>query len=221
MESQAARSEGIRSNLEHWKEVQDAGYFETHPCYNGLTEFGGDGEVAMTERFVKLSPETVMAVIGCGYGRESLAFAKRVKRIYGIDVTPTILAKAVRFISERGVTNFHPVLADEYKAKIPDGLDLVFSIVVMQHLTRDLVRDYFMNLGHKLSADGSIVIQFLEDLIDFQPADAELRAYEPSVSWNMRQLVELARETGLQVVEIISIVATPTCMWHWGHFKRA
>jgi hypothetical protein len=73
--------------------------------------------------------------------------APHVKSVYGIDVSEKILAKAVQFTSENGVKNFTPVLAESFKEEIPDGVDIVFSIVVMQHLTRDLVEDYFRSLA--------------------------------------------------------------------------
>jgi cyclopropane fatty-acyl-phospholipid synthase-like methyltransferase len=76
-----------------------------------------------------------------------------VKHVYGIDMSSVILAKAVRHLAERSIINFTPILADRYKTDIPDGIDLVFSIVVMQHLTRDLVADYFGSLAKNLSAE--------------------------------------------------------------------
>ncbi len=210
----------MRSNVEHWKRLQHDGYFETHPCYKGIREFGGDDEVALVEQFVPLSPDMIMIVIGCGYGRETLKFATRVRKVYGIDVSPTILNKAAAFLSQRGVTNFTPVTAESYKDTIPSGIDLVFSIVVMQHLTRDLVLDYFQTLANKLSDRGCFVVQFLELMLDGAPKDAELQVYEPSVSWTTRELFDLAKNAGLQFVAVRTHLATPTAVWHWAFFKR-
>jgi hypothetical protein len=87
-----------------------------------------------------------IAVIGCGFGRETLKHAPYVKDVYDIDVNNTILGKAVTFLSERGVGNLTPILAKTFARTVPAGLDLVFSMAVMQHLTRDLVRNHFIEL---------------------------------------------------------------------------
>ena len=211
----------IRSNLDCWKAMQEAEYFEKHPCYPGVSEFGGEGEVAMIQNFHPLDHDTQLVVIGCGYGRETLKIASLVGRVYGIDVSKTILDKAVSFLHERGVRNFVPVLAEEYKTMIPYSIDVVFSIVVMQHLTRDLVLDYFCNLSERLSASGTFVIQFLEHLDEYGQQDAELRVYEPSVTWSVPQLVQLSRAASLSLVEVRSSLATPSALWHWACFRKA
>src|SRR5712691_12656819 len=133
----------MRSNLEFWKEMQEQDYFENHPCYRGLDDHGGD--VNFIEKFITLNPKMSAVVIGCGYGRESAYIAKRVGWVYGIDVNETILSKARAWVTERGVHNFTAILADNYKSDIPNEIDLIYSIVVMQHLTKDLVYDYLVS----------------------------------------------------------------------------
>jgi SAM-dependent methyltransferase len=217
---QPSRSDTItlRSNTEYWKQLQDEGYFENHPCYLGLRDLGGD-TCAGIEAFLKLNQDMKVVVIGCGYGRETLHIAPRVGHVYGIDVNETILTKADTFLSTRGIANFTGVLVDQYKTEIPMGIDLVYSVIVMQHLTRDLVRDYFRTLGRKLSSKGNVLVQFLEELYDgVDKSDAELRAYEPSVSWTIPQLVELSRDAELPLIEVRSQLVTPTAIWHWAYF---
>lgn len=210
----------IRSNLAHWQEMQQNDYFEKHPCYDGLTD-KYPSEVALIESFVPLRPEMKVVVIGCGYGRESAHIAPRVKRLYGIDVSERILDKAIRYLGERGVKNFTPVLAERYARDVPKGIDLVFSIVVMQHLTRDLVRDYFGNLSAKLRPGGVMLIQFLETLSPHAARDADLKTYEPSVSWSKEEIEELAPPNGLEVIEIRTPPsATGITRWHWAFMRK-
>jgi cyclopropane fatty-acyl-phospholipid synthase-like methyltransferase len=124
-------------------------------------------------------------------------------------------------LGERGITNFVPVSVERYKTAIPATLDLFFSIVVMQHLTRDLVYDYFETLGAKLKPGGLAIVQFLEDL-EPGPAnvDAELKVYEPSVTWTIRQLHDLSRRSGLTFKEVRTYQVTPTALWHWVCFSK-
>ena len=210
----------IRSNVEHWRELQRRGYFDNHPIYEGLTDFNRLAAVHATERFLPVRAEMKVVVIGCGYGRETLGLAPRVSHVWGIDVGPEILDRAVAYLGENGIRNFTPVPADAYAANIPDGIDLVFSVVVMQHLTRDLVRDYFRTLGSKLSPSGAFVVQFLEEFESAERPDAELKVYEPSVSWTAAEIVGLAEEADLTLREIRTHLATPTALWHWAYLTR-
>jgi SAM-dependent methyltransferase len=216
------RAEGHRSNLDVWKRLQNEGYFEKHPCYKGISDFGGQEAVEAIERFVPIRADMKIAVIGCGYGRETLKLAPLVQRVYGIDVSGTILDKAVTYLSERNVSNFTPVLAESFVRTIPSGLDLVFSIVVMQHLTRDLVRSYFVELRNKLTPGGGFVVQFLDEAsVDYKGTDApEKTGGEPSISWSPWQLVELSRAAELKLVEIRTQLVTDAALWHWAYFQR-
>jgi cyclopropane fatty-acyl-phospholipid synthase-like methyltransferase len=211
----------IRSNVQYWQELQSEGYFENHPCYDGIKEAGGEECLNAIARFTELDREKSMAVIGCGYGRESLKLSREVAHIYGIDVSEDILDKARKFLGEHGVTNFTGVLHENYKRDIPAGLDLVFSIVVMQHLTRDLVQDYFSSLADKLKPGGAFVVQFLEELFEgVDTVDAELKKYEPSISWTIRQLVQLSAAAKLDFIDVHTQLVTPTALWHWAYFRK-
>ena len=211
----------IRSNVAQWKELQDRDYFENHPVYNGFDLPAGP-IVANIEKLISLKSHMKAAIIGCGYGRDSLEIAPKVGQVFGIDVSEYVLAKASKFLASNGVENFTPVVYDQYKSDIPEGIDLVFSVVVMQHLTRDLVVDYFRSLSLKMAPGGSFVVQFLEETFDgVELNDAELVVYEPSVSWTVRQLVDLTNTTGLEFQEVRSVLATPTAVWHWLHAKKS
>lgn len=221
VESVGASERLPRSNLAFWQELQRQDYFEIHPCYNGLRAFGDEGRSSI-ERFVVLDGSQIVVVIGCGYGREVVHMAPHVKAVYGIDVSEKILAKAIQFTSAHGIKNFTPVLAEKFKEDIPDEIDIVFSVVVMQHLTRDLVEDYFRSLARKLSPRGVFIVQFLEEMVDgVDCRDAEMRTYEPSVSWTNRQLFELAKKSGLVFREIRTDQVTETALFHWVYFSRA
>jgi cyclopropane fatty-acyl-phospholipid synthase-like methyltransferase len=213
--------DNFRSNVAFWQAMQDDGYFENHPGYRGLKEAGGQECLNAIARFLNLDKTKSIVVIGCGYGRESLKLSAEVAHVYGIDVSDGIIEKAERFLRDRGVSNFTGVVHADYKKAVPTGVDLVFSIVVMQHLTRDLVRDYFTTLGGKMKSGGSFVVQFLEELYEgVEGRDAELTKHEPSISWTLRQLVELSASAKLKFGEIHSLLVTPTALWHWVHFIK-
>jgi SAM-dependent methyltransferase len=214
-------AKSIRSNLSIWKELQRREYFGTDATiYSGTNNEIRVPDDELVERFLPLTASTVMAIIGCGYGREATIFGKRVGIVYGIDVSHQVLKKTIAYTRERGVNNLHPVLAENYDETIPGGLDLVYSIVVMQHLTRDLVKDYFLNLGKKLKRGGSMVVQFYESPQAPPENDAGDDIIEPSVSWSIPQLNELCIASGLENVEISTMTLAPEILWHFVHFRK-
>ncbi len=155
----------MRSNLAQWKALQEAGYFEKHVHFKGYTTIGHE-TLPSIEFFTKLRSIDKVVIIGCGYGRETIQIAPHVRWVWGIDVTEKLLQKALEVISSQGIYNFTGVLADNYNEHLPDNIDLIYSVVTMQHLTRDLVYDYFETLSKKLSSQGVMIIQFLERVKD-------------------------------------------------------
>lgn len=207
----------MKSNLECWKTMQDREYFEKHPRYMGLLPFGKE-TVPAIEQFTKLKPSDNVIVIGCGYGRECIQIAPFVKRVFGLDVNYTIIKKALKFTRKQGMTNFVGVTVDTWERDIPRGINLIYSMAVMQHLTRDLVYDYFKKLPRKLAPDGMMIVQFLEKFTDIYH-DAEIKIYEPQVSWTEVEIREMAAACGL-VVEVKTIKATEIAVWHWCCFRK-
>lgn len=208
----------MKSNLELWKALQEADYFGHHPCYRRpdgslLTDADDDRTI---ERYRPLRPTDRVAVIGCGFGRDVAVIAPRVAHVWGIDVTPGILDAAAAHLAGRGIRNFTPVLAERWLADLPDGLDLFYSVIVFQHLTRDLVRHYVRHLPAKLAPDGECVLQFA-DLV-YGTRDAALdRPHEPSVRWNRQDIEALMAEAGLCLRRLDRQPIPDHGDWWWAH----
>lgn len=212
----------MRSNIEVWRALQDEDYFENHPCYRGLTDSPDNFDPYWIGLFRPLASDMIVVVIGCGYGRDTALIAPRVAHVYGIDVSERILGKTERFLRDRNVTNFTPVLAEKYKTAIPSGIDLVYSMVVMQHLTRDLVRDYLISLGTKLSPSGNMLIQFLQEKTGDLNEDASVDLkVEPKISWSPFQIADAVKEAGLKLHYVRTLpVDDNDTFWHWTFIGR-
>jgi cyclopropane fatty-acyl-phospholipid synthase-like methyltransferase len=211
----------MRSNLAYWQTLQNEDYFESHPFYKGLPPAGTGETRKIVEEFTRLKKNMQVVVIGCGYGRETTDLAPRVRHVYGIDVNKKILKKAQNYLRRHRITNFTPILAESYHNNIPNGVDFVFSVAVMQHLSRDLVVDYFRTLGEKLSSDGAFLIQFFEGKPGtYLEHDAELKVYEPSVTWTVWDLVELSNRSGLRLDCVKTTLVNATSLWHWALFTK-
>jgi len=203
------------NNLDCWIALQAADYFENHRCYRGLNDHGPH-DVEKIETFVALKPTDVAVVIGCGYGREAAHIAPRVAKVYGIDVSDKILDKASQHLKSRGIENFVPVSATRYADDIPHGVDVVYSVCVMQHLSRSLVHGYLAGIGRKLR--GSMVLQFLDQV--GTEDDAQEKVYEPSVSWPPERIAAAAHGAGLTLAELRTEKIREGCLWHWAHLKN-
>lgn len=202
----------MRSNLDCWKTLQERGYFESHVHYKGYT-IDGDEILPTIELFTRLVLHRKVVVIGCGYGRDVIQIAPHVEWVWGIDVSESLLQKASSLTRALWLYNFTGVLAEDYADHIPDDIDLVYSIVTMQHLTRDLVYQYFRVLSKKLAPDGKMIIQFLDKPGEPTP-DAELRAYEPAVFWRKEKIEAMASLNDLDV-EIKTKVIKGNILHHW------
>jgi len=216
-----AKNSSITSNLEFWQKMQEDDYFENHMFYgDGNTElplFGDDLE--LIPRFIELSSDMNVAVIGCGYGRETVLIGPSVKHIYGIDVNKKILDKAIKYVNKHGIYNFTPVLANAWKEEIIEPLDFVFELTVFQHLTKDLTRDYISGMADKLKPDGRMLFQFMDS--EYGTEDAEMKKYEPCVNWSMEQIENAARDFNLQILKVEHRHwPQDKAYWHWVLFGK-
>lgn len=226
----------LRSNLEYWKEMQNKGYFENQNQAL-LKDFGeekyrkfygttdpkkprntSEKDCEHIARFVTLDRSMTAAIIGCGYGRETLAIAPQVKHVYGIDVNHTILDKAQSFLASNNVYNFTPVLAEDWRTLTPPYLDFVYSITVFQHLTKGLVLDYLIGLSEKLTPEGTALCQFAE--LRGGTSDADLKVYEPSVNWTVAEIDTALQDAGLEVISVTSDAIPGRGFWHWAFFRN-
>lgn len=208
------------TNLETWKKLQEDNYFDTHPRYKNLspltsTDVQAFYPVEYIQQFTPISPEWKVLVIGCGIGLDIVQIAPHIKEIWGVDVNDTVLEKASRLLQEAGINNFQLRTVETWKEQTPNDFDLVFSITVMQHLSRDLVIEYFQSFQQKLKHGGKGVIQFLERSGGDRPDKAE-----PSFSWKRQELRRLIEQAGLVLLECKTIQILNRRSWHWLYFRK-
>lgn len=163
-----ARGEALDEVRRDWTELG-----RTAPLWAVLVRPGGwgMGEFLATGRADVESTVTWLAELGlptrwervldfgCGVGRLSQALADHADEVVGVDISLPMLLMARRIDRTGGrctfVHNDSPDLG-----RFPDGhVDLVYSVLVLQHLPRPVIDRYLAELLRVLRPDGSAIIQ--------------------------------------------------------------
>lgn len=96
---------------------------------------------------------------GCGVGRLSRALASRYANVIGVDISPSMLARArelnAQFPNVRFVENAHADLRFLADASV----DLIYSTITLQHIPPPLQRAYIGEFLRVLAVDGIAVFQ--------------------------------------------------------------
>jgi SAM-dependent methyltransferase len=127
---------------------------------------GGDEvlDVLLASAGLALRPDEEVADIGCGVGRISRALARRVRRVYGIDVASEMLALAAEH--NRDVDNIEWLHGDGRTLRVlADGsVDGCVSHVVFQHLPDpEMTLSYVREMGRVLRPGGWALFQVSMD----------------------------------------------------------
>jgi SAM-dependent methyltransferase len=131
---------------------------------------------------------------GCGVGRVTLALARRFDEVVGIDISPTMIARA-RAIAA-GTPNCRFVVGGEGELRaLPSGhFDFVLSLLVLQHLpTPDEVERAVTELMRALVPGGALVLQAPPRLPLRRRIQSRRRAYALLRSLGMPSGVLLGR----------------------------
>lgn len=211
------------TNLAVWQKLHEGDYFQTHPVYSryGGLLMNGIEDVKDIQKVKPLREDMRVVVIGCGYGRETVAIAKRVKSVVGIDVSYKVLSECDRFLSEHGVRNFVPVLVSDHETYFANdyGLDVVYSKNVFQHISRKQSEHYIQFFVNHLNQDSFMLVQFAECGGTHEPGET---ISEPNVLWTAPEIQALAVLLGVRCEVLtmpLGIDEHPDWKWHFATFR--
>lgn len=71
---------------------------------------------------------------GCGVGRLLIPLSRRVDSVVGIDVSASMLEEARKNCAARSVSNVELALSDDALSQVHGEFDLVYSLIVFQHI---------------------------------------------------------------------------------------
>src|SRR5690242_3970488 len=106
--------------------------------------------------WLRLAPGTSVLEVGCGVGRWCLELASRGARVTGIDVSPTMIARATTRAAVSGLIERCRFLVQD-AAALDTGrrYDVVLSVTVLQHiLDPQALRSAAQRMVRHLAEDG-------------------------------------------------------------------
>ena len=146
---------------------------------------------------------------GCGLGRLSAALASRFERVTAVDVSSSHLAMAREALRERGITNVDLVQLETVEGvdRLPQ-VDLVFSVIVLQHNPPPVMYAIFKSLIGRVAPGGVAVIQIptwlpngyrfaVEDYLRDGGQQMEMHAIPQA------DALALIRASGMELLEVI------------------
>jgi cyclopropane fatty-acyl-phospholipid synthase-like methyltransferase len=148
--------------------------------------------------------------IGCGVGRILLPMSRCFERVYGVDISPTMLARLQQNAREQGRANIHGYLPDQAWSE-EQRADLIYSWIVFQHLEQiDTIRSYVERASRALKPGGIAFWQLdtrpvttAERVRNARPDCALPRAWRRGIRRIRRSradLMALFRNCGLELV---------------------
>ena len=96
---------------------------------------------------------------GCGIGRLSRALAHHYDRVDGVDVAPSMIARAREGNPHRDRCFFHLNEAPDLRIFEDASFDLVYSNIVLQHMEPSLALQYISEFARCTKPGGAIVFQ--------------------------------------------------------------
>lgn len=122
----------------------------------------GEAVVALFDKLGVLAPDMTTLHIGSGLGRVEFHLRQKVRRCYGIDISSSMVRRAAGLVP---YDNVEFLVGDgESLSYWPDGaLNLIYSFLVFQHLSRRQFHGYLGAACTKLAPGGHVVFQIMVD----------------------------------------------------------
>jgi SAM-dependent methyltransferase len=155
----------------HWDEFgkQDPLWaIRTEPDKRGgkweIGEFFGSGQThvdGLVVRLAELGLPTRGAVLdfGCGVGRLTQAFADHYDEAWGVDIAPSMIEGAEAFNHHGSRVHYVVNERADLSCFEDEFFDLVFSVIVLQHMRPDLALGYVREFFRICKPGGAVVFQ--------------------------------------------------------------
>jgi ubiquinone/menaquinone biosynthesis C-methylase UbiE len=151
--------------------------------------------VETLERF-GVSPGMTLVDVGCGSGYFSFPAARIVGpqgRVYGVDIHQELLDLCRQRAAEQGIENFEPVLAEEVRIPLADGVADAVLVVNVLHEFED-IQGSLREMGRLLAPAGRLLV------VDWRKEQMEMGP-PLHARFSDREAADLLAEGGFRVTE--------------------
>lgn len=119
-----------------------------------------DDELAYLLDDISIQPEWTCLEIGCGLGRLMKPISARCRKIIGVDISPKMVAYSKSYLCDNPNVEIHLNDGTDLAMVDTSSVDLVYSVLVFQHLTTEEVVDsYLSEISRVLKRGGCCRIQ--------------------------------------------------------------
>lgn len=172
---------------------------------------------------VTLRATDVVLEIGCGLGRITRALAARAARVLALDVSDEMLRRAAALNPQ--LANVRWMLGDGVTLSgVGDAsVDACVSVVVLQHVPREVTLGYVSELGRVLRPGGWAALQVSDDPAIHRPRPGlapRLRALLGRAPRGQRHPAWLGAAVGLPALSETARAAGLACERVWGEREQ-
>jgi len=104
-------------------------------------------------------PRRTALDFGCGVGRITQALAFHFERVWGLDISPTMVEEAERHNRFRRSCTYSVNCESDLRCFKSGSFDFVYSCITLQHLEQELALSYIREFVRLLSTHGLAVFQ--------------------------------------------------------------
>ena len=156
----------------------------------------------LDEDFLKTGNKRVLD-IGCGIGRILKPFADQYPglKLFGVDVSAEMIRKGRLRLKEFENVKLMRTGGNDLKLFEDSSFDLVYSYIVLQHIPRKFVQNYFNEVSRILDKKGCFVFQMpmrSEEKEYSEPPDSDFRTVR---FYSLEEVNMLCRSEGLHITK--------------------
>ena len=189
----------------HWNE-----YGKRDPLWAILTAPGKKGNRWSIDEFLRTGRDEIAQLMahlderhitvtrgsaldfGCGAGRLTHALAAGFDRAIGLDIAPSMIAKARELHAGLSNVEFRVNASDRLESIASDSIDLVYTRLVLQHMPPRYIRAYLAEFVRVLRPGGVAVFQLPgEDARPVAAGDGGLKGLLP---WPVISMIRAVRD---------------------------
>lgn len=158
--------------------------------------------VNLLRKLKLINKQSAVLDIGCGVGRAELNLAKKVKEIVGIDISPSMISLAKKHIKDQNA-KFYINNGQDLKEFENNSFDLVFSILVFQHLPQEVFVNYLKESFRVLKDAGKICFQ-IPIYFDQKPNDPPESHPWALRFYNLDELNKILKDSGFKKFQFLN-----------------